>query len=227
MHNGATEAASWGLAADLMARVGIAGKLCELHPGDGQYDVLAIAPTGELANVHLNRAGSIQVGEQPNERVVAGFEKWHELGSGESSLGSLADEIAALAGMDADPPSGDEATIYGVIAEVMRLSALHRLGWRCHWGYWDSSGTGGSQPRSELFAHYRDQVELSVTWDGDDVSGDQVRNYWFIVDDAGAPVVCFNVDGHVHRPGHVPVELAADYAGLRTGGSRTRSRGDR
>jgi len=214
MHNGATEAASWGLAADLMARVGVAGKLYELHPGDGQYDVLAIAPTGELANVHLNRAGSIQVGEQPNERVVAGFEKWHELGSGESSLGSLADEIAALAGMDADPPSGDEATIYGVIAEVMRLPALHRLGWRCHWGYWDSSGTGGSQPRSELFADYRDHGELSVTWDGDDVSGDQVRNYWFIVDDADARVACFNVDGHIHRPGYVPVELAADYPGL-------------
>jgi hypothetical protein len=214
MHNGATEAASWILAADLMARVGVAGKLYELHPGDGQYDVLAIAPTGELANVYLNRAGSIQVGEQPNERVVAGYEKWHELCSGESSLGSLADEIAALVGIDADPPSGDEATIYGVIAEVMRLSALHRLGWRCCWGYWDSSGTGGSQPRSELFAPYRDQLEEFVSWHRVEVSGNQVRNYWFIVDAADAPVACFDVDGYVHRPGHLSVEVATNFAGV-------------
>ena len=68
-----------------MARVGDAGKLYELHPGDGQYDVLAIAPKGERPNVHLNRAGSIHVGEHPNTKVLMSFEGWQDLGSGESS----------------------------------------------------------------------------------------------------------------------------------------------
>ena len=209
-----TEAASWILAADLMARIGTGGRLYELHPGDGQYDVLAIAPKGEQPNVHLNRAGSIHVGEHPNTTALTNFEQWQELGSGESSLGSIADEIAVRTGKDADLPSGDEATVYGVIAEVMRLSALHRLGWRCRWGYSDSSGQEGSRPRSELFAAYRDQLDSFVSWGGDEVSGDQVRNYWFIVDAADAPVACFDVDGYVHRPGHSAVELATTYPGV-------------
>ena len=51
MHNGATEAASWSLAADLMARVGVAGKLYELHPGGGRYDIVVAGDVIE----HLSR----------------------------------------------------------------------------------------------------------------------------------------------------------------------------
>ena len=182
---GVVEALSWAVAADLAGRAGPNYRLIEMHPAGGTYDVLRLSGPERGPHVELNRVGSIHYGATAGS-LDAGAEIWGRLASGVQSVAALAETIAAELELPGVGCRGVE--IYRIIASVLRQSALFRLGWRCLWGYEDSSGMSGCRVRDELFAPYRG--DLIVEFDGDRVTGPQseVENCWFLVDRDGLPL---------------------------------------
>jgi hypothetical protein len=96
--------------------------------------------------------------------------------------------------------------VFSLIAELMRLSALFGLGWRCY------QGQLGDHVRSDLFRPHRNAMD-QVAWhqDGEVVPGDEPPKYWFVTGPDGEPVGAFDVDGYVHVYGGPSKELPVAY----------------
>ena len=180
-----------------------------LHPGGGQYDILAVTNSDDQTRVLINRSGSIWVEHGGLKKAVVDKRVWPTLASGALSVATLAVEVGA--GLPAGCPARE------VPAALARARPSHApLGALPAWmdmplGYHDSSGPEGSAPHSELFQPYREHGDLYVRWRGDTVTGEQVRDYWFVLDADGGPVACVDVDGYVQFPSGDGVELAVSF----------------
>lgn len=208
---------SWQLAAALAVRCGPGYRLREEHPGGGQYDVLALRAQREQPVVLLNRAGSVQVHSADHSELMRTSAKvWDELAMGTQSVEELAGQVAAVLHAEGVAPGPVvRAEVLRLVAEVMRMAALFRLGWRCHWAVEDTSGpTDGDAIRTHLAAPYGNlldpQLQDAARKLRDDHAPESVEGPWFVVGGDDKPIACFEVSGRVHRHSRGPSGPSVD-----------------
>lgn len=165
--------ASWNLACEI-ARLVPTLKLSEMHPGGGQYDVLAVWDHDPL--VLINRQGSIHARLQGSGDTTSWMPRDDWLGACTTPGGvrRLARDVLEACGYPPPakcPRTKPQVLGYRVLAALVTTQLFERPRWDVRSQYVDSSGAWGSGPLGRLpFAELEGvpQDELWVVRRGDE-----------------------------------------------------------
>jgi hypothetical protein len=140
-------AQSWWIAAEL-ARRHPELVVHEMHPGGGQYDVLAVSTLPfAVANerVMLNRAGSLQVHGGESNPHMTHIGSWADVMGAENphAVVKRIETVAQLRTIAKAPPSTPRVLAYRFIATLLSATLNDRFQWDARNEFLDSSGVVG------------------------------------------------------------------------------------
>lgn len=198
----AVEAAVWAVVAASVDLCGGAVAVAEEH-WQNFYNSLALRDLDAGRALILNRPGRINLQDAQVTRPLTEDDTWDRLAEGSLSVAEISAAAVRHLGVVRREPGS--LHVFALIAELMRVSALFGLGWRCNQGQF------GEHVRSNLFRPYRNTLD-QVAWNSDEVvPGGETPKYWFIVGLDGEPVGAFDVDGYVHVHAGPTKELATAF----------------
>jgi hypothetical protein len=212
-------ALSWQIAADLVHQHPEL-VVHEMHPGGGQYDVLAVFSL-PLANssvtVMLNRAGTIQVHSNKATRagsnaVVLGTWTDAALPGGARLITRKIEDTTAFTTSRETAPVPTHALAYRFIADVLAAAAHDAYDWDARNEFMDSSGDwylGDPEVNGYIDGFPRVRRDFSKTpriglWH------EPESHFWAILRDQ-VPIAIVSLEGQVYRADHT-YDLAVEYA---------------
>jgi hypothetical protein len=203
-------AQSWWVGAELVRRHPEL-ILHEMHPGGGQYDVLAaftLPHDGALVHIMLNRAGTIQVhiSETPNsEPAITVIGTWgvalcavnpHE-------IVKRIEDVAQLARPRKAPKSTPRALAYRFIAALLNSTVNDRHVWDARNDFIDSSGDDWGPGDTEVHGFTDGFLEVREDFPTTPKIGlwqEPNSHFWAILRDQ-IPVAIVSIEGRVYSNG--------------------------
>jgi hypothetical protein len=215
----AVMALSWQIAADLVQRHP-EFVVHEMHPGGGQYDVLAVFSIpleNSPMTVMLNRAGTIQVHSNKATRaesnaVVLGTWTDAALPGGAQRITRKIEDTTTFTTTRANVATPTHALAYRFIADALAVAAHDQHDWDARNEFIDSSGDwylGDPELNGYVDAFPRVRHDFSETpriglWH------EPESHFWAILRDE-MPVAIVSLEGRVYRADHT-YDLAVEYA---------------
>jgi len=197
------EALSWRLLTETVRKSPKRLRIYEMHPGDGQYDCLALYTVEQDSLAYLNRVGSFTPFATLRDEGVGPvsaepWKIWDEL-QYDSKPQKLVDELCQRIGLKPPqklPPTTPPALIYRLIAELVSWTVGRPQLWECRSGYLDSSGWDGCGIRDEFFAPFEQARQRLEVREQNDFLDNPAYRFWFLLRD-GEPMLCLETTGTV------------------------------
>ena len=174
-----------------------------MHPGDGQYDCLALYTVEQELIAYLNRPGRFTPWATLREKGVgpasAGpWDVWQEVRRDCEPV-ELVDGICSRIGMAVPtklPSSTAPILVYRFIAEFLSWTVCRPQRWECRSGFLDSSGWGGCGIREQFFDAFDSARKRLENREKNDLLENSAYRFWFTLRD-GDPVLCLETTGAV------------------------------
>lgn len=214
----ADHAARWLVAVDILRRLDESFRLSNWAPMEGNYDCLLIhaEPLDGQPAIALNEFGKLVVLHGESAEVIAD-NPWPEVASSTRSVGELAADarLSLSRWSDAGVTVADsDRRLYGVLAEIARLSALRGLSLTVASARdWHQAGLEAVQPTSSTPEHQSVSPDLAGFPDLDEaVAGHPAAaaDIWFVRDGEGRALGVLDRELILYRPGAAPIPLGRD-----------------
>jgi hypothetical protein len=137
-------AASWRLAADLVAALPGA-RVVEMHPGGGQYDILAVLADDGGVRLQINRGGSLHFEAAPTAAAAVPPERLWPTCVRPGGARLMATDALQASGLQGRPRNRSRRRLEcQVISHVLTARAFEQEPWDVRSAFDDSSGSAGS-----------------------------------------------------------------------------------
>lgn len=200
-------AQSWWIAAELVRRHPEL-LVHEMHPGGGQYDVLAVfAPPHDAAGarVMLNRAGGMQVHTHDGHNGVPDISligTWADAFSARSPHAVIKqiEDVAQLNALTKAPSSTPRALAYRFIATLLTMAVNDRHHWDARNEFIDSSGDWWpGDPEINGFTDAFPEAQRDFAFTPEiGVWHEPESHFWAVLRDQ-IPVAVVSIEGRVYR----------------------------